>query len=143
MTRYLVWINKFIVEDNISEYDFLAEMYPEIKELYNMLWYIKNNSKKPYSYITRSRINKLNNEINKKLKIAGIPEYILVLKNKNEFIEPVSNSKLNIVEKYINFRRVGIMVEREYMENLNTENIDFLNRKIPLFIKNDEKIKRK
>ncbi|MBP3461348.1 MAG: hypothetical protein J6K21_02950 [Bacilli bacterium] len=145
MKRYMSWINNLIIEKDGIEYDFLYEMYPEIKQLYNNLWYIKNNSKKPFNKITQKRIEKINKEIKIKLKVYGIPEYILLLKSKDKYIEPVSETKLNIVNKYIKLRKVGIMVEKEYINNLNIENVNFLNEKLPLFINQieKEKIKKK
>ena len=39
--RYLIWINELVVIENNEEYDFLDEMYPEIKDKYNIMWAIK------------------------------------------------------------------------------------------------------
>ena len=62
--EYILWINDIVVIHNDKEYDFLNEMYPDIKELYNLIWHLQHNSSANRIY----RMNKINN-IKEEIKV--------------------------------------------------------------------------
>ena len=90
---YLLHINNFLVKNEKEEYDFLYEMYQPIKELYLKVWYLKNISS---SKNKNEQINQLNEKIKNKLQIYNIPEYIILRKEDNEYVEPISNISFNL-----------------------------------------------
>lgn len=143
---YLLWINNIIIEYDDEEYDFLNEMYPEIKQLYNILWYFKRSKKTPYNQIILNKINRIKNDISIKLQILGIPEYIIVIKEDDTYIEPISGEKLNIVNNSLKLREIGSMNFKSYIDNLDCKTVDFLNEKLSDFnniLMNKELRKRK
>lgn len=128
--KYLIWINDFIVKENEDEYDFLYEMYPEIKELYNKIWFIRNYSKIPLTNKQINTIYRLENQIKMKLEILGMPEYILLISENEKLIEPISGIELNITKKSLNLRDIEEEVERRYIDQLNIKTVNFLNDKL-------------
>ena len=82
--RYLIWINDLVVIENNEEYDFLDEMYPEIKDKYNIMWAIKNKAERPINDKIRNKIDKIQKEIETKLEILGIDNYILFINSLNQ-----------------------------------------------------------
>lgn len=129
---YILWINEIVVRNNDEEYDFLEEMYPEIKELYNQVWYLQHLST-IIDENKRNKINKIKETIQKKLAIYQIPEYILFKKENDIYIEPNSNEKFNIVTKAIHLRKAEEENVNEYLNNLKDSDINFLKEKMPLF----------
>lgn len=134
--RYLVWINDLVVIENNEEYDFLDEMYPEIKDKYNIMWAIKNKAERPINDITRNRIDKINEEIEQELKILGMNKYILFVKKDGIFIEPVSGIEFNISKKSLNLREASEEEEQRYINRLTISSVDFLNNKMTEFKNN-------
>lgn len=126
--EYILWINDLIIKENEEEYDYLNEMYPEIKQLYNKMWYLQHNSR---NINKTDKINKIREEINNQLKIYGIPEYILFKKEDDLFVEPVSKTKYNIVTKSIHLRKAEEELVLDYMENLKISDIKFLKEEFP------------
>lgn len=131
--EYILWINDLIIKENDEEYDFLNEMYPEIKELYNKVWYLQHNSSNINIFNKIDKINSIKNEIRNQLKIYGIPEYILFKKEEDSFVEPVSKTSFNIVTKHIHLRKAEEEIVLDYMKNLKMEDVKFLKEKMPLF----------
>ena len=134
--RYLVWINDLVVIENNEEYDFLNEMYPKIKDKYNIMWAIKNKAKRPSNDITRNRIDKINEEIDQELEILGMNKYILFVKKDGKFIEPVSGIEFNISKKSLNLREASEEEEQRYINRLTINSVDFLNNKMTEFKNN-------
>lgn len=134
--RYLVWINDLVVIENNEEYDFLNEMYPKIKDKYNIMWAIKNKAKRPINDITRNRIDKINEEIDQELEILGMNKYILFVKKDGKFIEPVSGIEFNISKKSLNLREASEEEEQRYINRLTINSVDFLNNKMTEFKNN-------
>ena len=134
--RYLVWINDLVVIENNEEYDFLNEMYPKIKDKYNIMWAIKNKAKRPINDITRNRIDKINEEIDQELEILGMNKYNLFVKKDGKFIEPVSGIEFNISKKSLNLREASEEEEQRYINRLTINSVDFLNNKMTEFKNN-------
>lgn len=134
--RYLIWINDLVVIENNEEYDFLDEMYPEIKDKYNIMWAIKNKAERPINYNIRNKIDKMKKEIETKLEILGIRKYILFIKKGDKFIEPVSGVEFNISKKSLNLRDASEEEEQRYINGLTQKNVEFLNNKMPEFKNN-------
>lgn len=131
--RYLIWINDLVVIENNEEYDFLDEMYPEIKDKYIIMWAIKNAAKKPINDNIRNKIDKIQKEIETKLEMLGIDNYILFIKRDNKFIEPVSGVEFDISKKSLHLREASEEEEQRYINGLTKKNIEFLNNKMPYF----------
>lgn len=133
---YLVWINNLVVVENNEEYDFLDEMYPEIKNQYNFIWKIKNQSSRPIEEDIRLKINKIKDNIDIKLNILGINEHILFVKKGDTFIEPISGEEFNISNKSLKLKEASEEEVTRYTSELTNENIIFLKTKIPQFKEN-------
>ena len=109
---YLVKINDFIAQENGMEYSFLYEMFPEIKELYQRLWFYQNiadiSEKNKEEIVT-----KLQYKIYKLLKMNRIPDSILLEHRRADiYIEPISGYEFNLhgnvklkeaIDKYTKF----------------------------------------
>lgn len=134
--RYLIWINDLVVIENNEEYDFLDEMYPEIKDKYNIMWVIKNKAEKPINDNIRNRIDKINEDIDNKLKILGINKYILFVEKDNKYIEPISGVEFTISKKSLHLKEASEEEQQRYINRLTRENVKFLNNKMPEFKNN-------
>ena len=137
--KYLLWINEFIVDG----YDFLEVMYPEIKKLYNNRTQLCS-LKKPLNSDEMKLRHDIEDQIISELKLNGIPEYVLIEEQEGCMIEVVSGVKLNIPDNILYLRKMeNKEIISEYINNLTIENVDMLNEKLPLFIKNINKSKVK
>lgn len=134
--NYLLWINDIIVIENEEEYDFLNEMYPEIKDKFNLLWSIKNKAEKPMSEKVRNKISKINEEIERNFQILGIQDHILFKEEDGKFIEPVSGEEFNISKKSLNLRKSSDEEVERYIDSLTNENVEFLNVRMKQFKEN-------
>lgn len=140
---YLLWINNIIVKENNEEYDFLNEMYPEIKDKYNMMWAIRNKAEKPMSPSVRNKIKKIQEEINTSLKILGAKEHILFVTKEDKLVEPISGIEFDINKNSLHLKEATEEEAKRYVENLSNENIKFLSSKMPQFKKNIQILDKK
>lgn len=129
--KCLVHINNFVVKENNDIYDFLDRMFPTIKELYYRLYFLQ---KFLNSSIKEDEINKVNEEINKKLSMLDIPEYIVFIEKDGEYTEPISGTTFKLIEKHL----IKEIDEKEMLDNLlrvNKPHYDFLRVVLPKFKK--------
>ena len=128
---YLVWINNLVVIENGEEYDFLDEMYPEIKNQFNTIWKLKNKASIPIDEDTRLKINRIQDDIDNKLKILGVNNHILFIRKDNVFVDPVSGEEFNITKKSLKLKEASDEEISRYISGLTNENTVFLKTKIP------------
>lgn len=133
---YLVWINNLVVIEKGEEYDFLDEMYPEIKNQYNIMWALKNNSQKPIEEDTRKKINRIQTDIENKLNILGINDRILFIQKDDIFVEPISGEEFILSKKSLNLRKASEEERTRYIAELTTNNTSFLKSKMTEFKEN-------
>lgn len=130
---YLVWINNLVVIEKGEEYDFLDEMYPEIKNQFNTMWKIKNRAPRPINEETRIKINRIQDDIDNKLNILGVNNHILFLKKDNMFIDPISGEEFNISKNSLKLKEASDEEISRYISGLTNENTVFLKTKMPEF----------
>ena len=130
---YLVWINNLVVIENGEEYDFLDEMYPEIKNQFNTMWKIKNRASLPIDEDTRLKISRIQDDIDNKLNILGVNNHILFIKKDNMFIDPISGEEFDITKNSLKLKEASEEEITRYISELTNENTVFLKTKIPEF----------
>jgi len=133
---YLVWINNLVIVDNGEEYDFLDEMYPEIKNQYNIIWALKNKASKPIEEDTRMKINRIQDDIDTKLNILGVNDRILFIQKDDIFVEPISGEEFNLSKKSLQLREASEEERTRYIAELTTNNTSFLKSKMTEFKEN-------
>lgn len=130
---YLVWINNLVVIENGEEYDFLDEMYPEIKNQFNTMWKIKNRAPKPIEDDIRLKISRIQDDIDNKLNILGVNNHILFIKKDNMFIDPISGEEFDITKNSLKLKEASEEEITRYISGLTNENTVFLKTKMPEF----------
>lgn len=131
--NYLLWINDMVVIENGQEYDFLYEMYPEIKNEFSLIWAITNKAEKPISGIAKEKIDKINSDIERQFQILGAPQYILFKQQGDKLVEPISEVEFTISPKSLNLRLASIEEVERYTDELTEENREFLRTKLIQF----------
>ncbi|MBE6159891.1 MAG: hypothetical protein E7157_02465 [Lactobacillales bacterium] len=131
--NYLLWINDMVVIENGEEYDFLYEMYPEIKDEFSLIWSITNKAEKPISGIAKEKIDKINSDIERQFQILGAPTYILFKQQGHKLVEPFSEVEFTISPKCLNLRLASIEEVERYTDELTEENREFLRTKLTQF----------
>lgn len=128
--NYLIDIDNIVTKENEKIYDFLLEMYPDIKQLYYKLWFLENIYK-ANKIVKEYHIRRINEEIDDKLKLYNIPKKILFLKNNREFLEPVTGTTFNLI-KITKKYKINEEQASQYRLNVNK---DYLNEVIPKYKK--------
>ena len=134
--NYLIWINEFIINRNGIEYDFLQEMFPSIKELYNLRKEIMNSKE---THLNKEELHKVYNidlKIKEELKNNFIPEYILIKEKQNTLNEPISGINLDIPKKILLLRKIeNDNIINLYVNSLTIEMVDSIETNINKFMK--------